>query len=341
MIVLAVVVGVVLIAVTTTDLLLTVLHPTRRGPLSQSTMKVIWRVSLTAAGRLHREAIVGFAAPTMMLAQLAGWVLGLWLGFGLVFAGYPDQLSSLPRGSTLVQALPEALYLSGASLTTVGFGDLVAENDVLQLLTVAEAGAGLAVFGAAIAYVLAVYPRVSEIRVMAGELACVRNDHEAAQLVANGGLSRLQALHHDLIQLDESTQRFPILYYFHTRDPEASLATAMHAASLITLQLRFATATEVLPTARWHGVLLDSAVTRVIEHFRHRYHPDGDSNSDWGPDDAEIDRRLRDLRRAATDVTGASAEDAPDRAALAGLLGRSHIFLTELERWHLYPHHPM
>ncbi|GAB90749.1 potassium channel family protein [Gordonia rhizosphera] len=341
MVIAVIVGGVVLIALTATDLLLTVLHPTRSGPLSRTTMRTIWRVSLAAATRLHREVIVSYAAPTMMLAQLVGWVLGLWLGFALVYAGHPDQLGYASPDESVAQGLPDALYLSGASLTTVGFGDLVAQTDLLRLLTVAESAGGLAVFGAAIAYVLAVYPRASEIRVMAGELACVHNDHDAAELIVHGGVSRLQALQRDLIQLDESTQRFPILYYFHSRDPDASLTTAIHAASLISLQLRFGIALNTLPSARWHGCILDIALTRVIDHFRKRYHPGGDSDGDWSSDHPEVDRRLADLRRAASDVTGESAEDPPDRAALAGLLGRSHVFLSELERWHLYPHHPM
>lgn len=331
--------GAALIAATATDLLLTVLHPTRSGPLSQAAIRATWRVSLAAAARLRREAIVGYVAPVMMLAQLVSWILGLWLGFALVFAGYLDQLGYAPPGETSARGLPAALYLSGASLTTVGFGDLVAQTDALRLLTVAEAASGLAVFGAAIAYLLTVYPRASEIRVIAGQLAYVRDDRGAAELVVYGGLSRLQALQRDLIQLDESTQRFPILYYFHARDPTASLTTVFRAASLITMQLRFGIAVSALPSARWHGCVLDATLARVIDHFRRRFHAGGDG--DWRPDVTEVDRKLGELRRAAAQVTGVQPEDEPDRDALASMLGRSHAFLAELERWHLYPYHPI
>lgn len=333
--------GAVIIAATAVDLVLTVLHPTRSGGLSRIAMTATWRAARAAAARLHREAIVGYAGPVMMLAQLAGWVLGLWLGFALIYAGHLDQLSYSPRLDAGGPGPLDALYLSGVALTTVGFGDLVAGSDALRLLSVAEAASGLAVFGAAIAYLLAVYPLVSEIRVTARQLACAQDHRGAVELVVHGGSSRLQALQRDLIRLDESTQRFPILYYFHAHDPTASLASAIRAASLITLQLRFGLPLRAAPHARWDGRVLDATLVQVIDHFRSRYHPHADAARDPWPTAEQIDRELRELREAAAQVTGMQVEDEPDRDALASLLGRSNGFLTELERRHLYPHQPV
>ena len=69
--------------------------------------------------------------------------------------------------------------------------------------------------------------------------------------------------------------------------------------------------------------------------------PDGHELDGRWPKPPNPYRKLGEPRRAAAQVTGVQPEDEPDRDALASLLGRSHAFLTELERWHLYPYHPI
>ena len=90
----------------------------------------------------------------------------------------------------------EALYLSEASLTTGGFGDVVAGSHVLRLVTILEAASGLAVIAAAIAYVTAVYPRVSLVRAAASWATDLEGDTElgAARLVCHGGRDKVARL---------------------------------------------------------------------------------------------------------------------------------------------------
>lgn len=332
--------GVVLIAGSLSDLLFTVLHPTRSGAVSRVVMAMTWRGARAGAERLHREALLGYAGPAMMLAQLGIWILGLWLGFALIYTGHLQHLAYAPSATAGRPGPLDAGYLSGAALTTVGFGDIVADTTTTRLLTVAEAASGLAVFGAAIAYLLAVYPLVSQIRTTARQLACVRHERDAAELAIHGGPSRLESLQRDLIQLDESTQRFPVLYYFHAHDPTASLASAVRAATLITLQLRFGLAPRAAPFARWHGEVLDATLTRVIDHFHARYHrrrpPEPHEPATGHPDQI-----LQVLRRTATQVTGTANTDPADREALATLLIHSNTFLADLARKHLYSQQPL
>lgn len=338
----ATVAGAALIALTGADVLLTVLHPTRTGPLSRLAMAAVWRSARTLASRLRTEAPIGYGGTVAMLAQLLTWVLGLWVGFALIYAGHLDRLGFSPQLDFGDRDLLDALYLSAAALTTVGFGDLVAATDALRLVTVVEAASGLAVITAAISYLLSVYPLASEIRVAGRQLAPAQaGDRGAAELVVHGGRSRLLALQRDLIQLDESTQRFPVLYYFHAEDSSASLAAVIRASSAIVMQLRFGLSARAVPHARWNGEVLEATLTRVIEHFGERFHARAGPDRERLPGEAEVDRRLAELRRAAARVTGVEADDEPDREALANLLARSNSFLAELEHRHLYPHEPL
>lgn len=328
--------GVLIIVATGVDLALTMLHPTRSGYVSSIATRVTWRVMRFAARSLRRDAIAGYAAPVMLLAQLASWVLGLWAGFALIYMGSLDQLDYTLPGRDYSPGFVDALYFSGVALSTVGFGDIVARSDGMRLLSVTEAALGLVVFGAAISYLLTVYPLVSEIRTIARHLSSAQDHHGAAELVAHGGQSRLDTLERDLIRLDESTQRFPILYYFHAHDPTASLGSVVRATSLITTQLCWAIAPESAPYARWYGRVLEGTLTRVTEHLADHYHRHGSAAAHSPPTPEQVDVELRAARAAATDVTGIEAEDQPDVDSFAEHLARSNRFMRELEQEHLY-----
>lgn len=332
--------GAALVVVTGIDLLLALLHPTRTGPVSRSVMAATWRGVRAAGSRSRSRAgsLINYAGTLVMLAQITTWVLGMWIGFAMIHAGHLDQMAyTTPAGPAGVR---DALYLSGAALTTVGFGDLVAATDPMRLVAVAEAATGLAVFAAAVTYVLSVYPLASEIRVAARLLATVHDDHSAAELIVHGGPSRLEGIQRDLIQIDESTQRFPVLYYFHSEEPTASLATAVRATSLVVLQLRFGLDDQAMPHARWHGEVLGSTLTSVIEHFEDQFFSlPFPPAPDLPHHDVEL--RIAHLRTAAEQVTGAATALDFDRKEAAGLLARCNAFLAELQRRHGYLHQPL
>ncbi|MFW2513257.1 potassium channel family protein [Demequina sp. SO4-13] len=330
--------GVLVLAATGLDLALTLLHPTRSGYLSRVATSVTWRLARTTATRLRRNAIIGYAGPAMMLAQLSSWVLGLWLGFALIYTGQLDQLGYMPPHDDASITFVDAIYFSGVSLSTVGFGELVAENDALRLTSAVQAACGLAVFGASISYLLTVYPLVSETRIIARLLTSAQNHRGAAELVVHGGQSRLQSLQRDLIQLDESTQRFPILYYFHANDASASLGSAIRGASLVTMQLQFGLAGHAVPYGHWYGQVLGRTLTRVTEHFSERFHPGADASATPQHTSEQVDQQLARIRAAAAEVTGVHAEEEADRDALAHLLDHTNTFLAELERQHLHSH---
>ena len=108
------------------------------------------------------------------------WLGGLLLGYALVYLQYVDAGLSYDPSVTFGSRGPvEALYMSGVSLTTVGFGDVVATTDVLRLVTVTEAAGGFAVITGAISYLITVYPGVAVS-------VCTRQDQDGQQHEAHG-----------------------------------------------------------------------------------------------------------------------------------------------------------
>ena len=80
-----------------------------------------------------RQTFLSLFGPLSLLGLFALWGAGLVLGFGLIqFAVAAGALGLL-----------DAVYLSGVTLTTVGYGDVAPTGFTSRLLAVVEGGTGL------------------------------------------------------------------------------------------------------------------------------------------------------------------------------------------------------
>lgn len=229
--------GIALLLLGLWDTAVTVLHPARRGPLSYAISRSTWLVVRTLSRRLDAMRLLTFAGPAAMAGGFFGWVGGLWLGFALVYLPFIGRFSyseTVPFGS---KGIAEALDVSGVSLSTVGFGDVVASSDTLRLVTVAESASGLA----AITYLLSVYPLVTRQRsaaLHASDLG-LTEPAQVVRVAVHGGSSVLVDLQQALIEAHQNVTRFPVLYYFHPDQPEESMNRLLRAGIVVCLVLRW------------------------------------------------------------------------------------------------------
>ena len=86
-----------------------------------------------------------------MVFLLSFWVFGLILALGLI------QWAVQPYSSSHPLSLAKALYLSGSSFFTIGYGDTVPPSRVSKGLAVLEAGFGLAFIAITIGYLPVLY----------------------------------------------------------------------------------------------------------------------------------------------------------------------------------------
>lgn len=194
------------------DIAVTLLHPSARGPVSYVCNRSAWN-AVRALSRSPRS--LSFAGPAAMWANMIAWVLGLWLGHALIY------LSAMSFG--------DALYTSGEALTTVGFGQIEFDPEWLRYVAVVEAAGGLGTFTAVIAYVLSVYPLVTQVRA---------TSLFAGLTVRAGDLDQVPVITRRLIEVHENVKRFQVLYYFESGDEGESLATLLKAAAVACLRLR-------------------------------------------------------------------------------------------------------
>ena len=99
-----------------------------------------WRsVALRIADPEQREDTLAVFAPTFIVTLLLYWVLSAIVGYGLMFWALRAGLQPEPR-------LGGAIYFAGASLLTIGYGDIVPLHWYTRALALVAAGGGLATF---------------------------------------------------------------------------------------------------------------------------------------------------------------------------------------------------
>ena len=219
--------GFVLLALIIFDIYATVLHSSARyGPVGESLNRSVWRVTRGAAFRLsraYRHRLLNMAGPLLLPLLIVVYIVLLVLAFALIY--YPH----IPSGfhfATQRQgpAWAEAIYFSGCTLTTVGYGDITPRLASLRFLALFESASGLIVISLAITYMLTVYTALERKRAVALSLYHQAGEGaDVAGLIAHhfvegrfyGLRDALRTVTRDLQGLLESHIDHPVIHYFH------------------------------------------------------------------------------------------------------------------------------
>ena len=114
--------------------------------------RVTWRLWRFVGRRLHRrrEGFLSAYAPLTLLSLLGLWLVGLLLGWALIYLAGEASLTGDSGFGSLV-------YYSGTCLFTLGFGDILAQTGPLRIAALAEAATGVATMALAISYLPVLY----------------------------------------------------------------------------------------------------------------------------------------------------------------------------------------
>ncbi len=219
--------GFVLLALIVFDIYATVLHSSARyGPVGESLNRSVWRLARGLASRLSRPSrhrLLNMIGPLLLPLLIGVYIVLLTLAFALVY--YPQ----VPGGLVYAADHPEpgwvdAVYFSGVTLTTVGYGDIMPRTTPLRFLVLFESAAGLVVISLAITYILTVYSALERKRAIAvslyhqaGEGADVAGfiAHHFVEGRFYGIRDALRTVTRDLQGLHESHIDHPVIHYFH------------------------------------------------------------------------------------------------------------------------------
>lgn len=246
------VLGVVLLVVVTVDMLWTTLWADGgAGPVASRLSNVLWRgVRRTGSSR---STVVSLAGPIVLTATLVTWVLLLWAGWTLVFAGADTSLTDSSDGSTV--SWPGRIYFVAYAMFTMGNGDFKPVGGFWQVATGVTTASGMLLVTLAVSYVLSVLGAVAQKRSFAGTVQGFGTSGSA--IVRSGWNGRdlhdldlpLSSLAADASSLADKHKTYPILHYYHSSSGQHASALAVAALDEALTLVRFGTDDQTLYNA--------------------------------------------------------------------------------------------
>ena len=232
----------------------------RKGRLTRYFYRSTWRLCVAAAQRLksdrRRERLLALYGPLSVFGLLALWTAGLISGFALMQWSQRALVSPLPGDSLLF----DLFYLSGSALFTLGPGNLALHDRAGRVLTVAEAGIGLALLTLVLSYLPVLYGAFSRREVRVTLLDAWAGSPPAAaevlrRLASTGDQLALDEFlkewEHWCAELLESHLSYPAVAYFRSQHQDQSwvsaLTTVLDVSALLTIGV------EGMATWRAHG----------------------------------------------------------------------------------------
>ncbi len=217
--------GAAVIVVALADVFLTLFHPTVAGPIGSAVLRATWRLAHTL-GR-GRAVALAAAAPVGVLATITTWAVLLVLGWALVYWPHLPEGFTFAQGVAVGPTFVTAVYLSGVTLSTLGFGEIAPATDWLRLATPVESLLGFGLLTASLSWVLSIYPALHRRRQFARRLAAaiVAEGEEApfAKLSPSGAAGLLQELEVGVAAIATDLEQLPVTYYFRHDPAETAL----------------------------------------------------------------------------------------------------------------------
>lgn len=234
------------------------------GPITSGVEKAIWPVLNALSGKQRR--LPGVAGPLILLLIIGTWVLLIWAGWFLIFSSDPTMVIS--SASMLPADWMERLYFSGYTIFTLGNGGFQAGTYLEQVATAPAAGAGLFAITLAITYLLSLISAAVSARALASQVSTLGDKPADALVAAWNGQDysdlrySLQTLTQQLAQFGEQHLAYPVLQFFHARQP-----ATLPSIALVRLEQLIAVAEHGIPAATRPPYLLLKATRSSIDQI--------------------------------------------------------------------------
>jgi len=236
---------------------------TRQLRLTRGFYMALWPFSAAVAKRLstgRRQLFLSYFGPLSLPLLLVLWALALVVGFALIQFSLPFALDRVP-GMT---RFGTALYQSGVTFFTLGYGDVTPHTNLARFFAVTEAGVGFAFLAVVIGYLPVLYQafsrRESIISLLDARASSPPSATEMLRRHSEGHrMASLTALLADwevwASEVLESHLSYPVLSYYRSQHDHQSwlgaLTAIMDTCSL--LLVGFAGAPEWQDALRWQA----------------------------------------------------------------------------------------
>ncbi|HYT92024.1 MAG TPA: potassium channel family protein [Gemmataceae bacterium] len=194
----------------------------------------MWKALGALVPARWRQTWLSVFGPLSLLLLFVVWAVGLVIGFGLLQHAVSPAL-----------ALPDALYLSGATFTTLGYGDITPSGYAGRALAVLEAGTGFGYFAVVVGYLPVLYQAFSRRETLISMLdARAGSPPSAGRLLLRAGPAGgvavgrfLERAEEWAAELLESHLSYPVLGYYRSQHDNqswlAALVCTLDASALV------------------------------------------------------------------------------------------------------------
>lgn len=274
--------GVVLVLIGLLDVFFAVLNYDGFSFLSSRFYRGIWSLLRATTRPLPKRARhfgLSIGAPLMIPATMLLWMLLEIFGFGLIYYSQTDYFS-YTSGSR--PTLPHMVYLSGVTIGTLGYGDITPKNPFFGAVTFVQALIGFSIITLFITYILNIYQVLQQWNTLSSGLYHQAGGDADSESVLRphfpkGTPSGLDAtiggLHQNLTSYYEGVRRYPLVYYFHSRQARRSVPYVFRVASETVAALRWGLPKDH-PAAEEPGLpTLLTGIEEVMRGMRERFVP--------------------------------------------------------------------
>lgn len=270
---------------------------TRQLRLTRGFYMVLWPFSAAVAKRLpagRRQLFLSYFGPLSLPLLLVLWALALVVGFALIQFSLPFALNRVP-GMT---HFGTALYQSGVTFFTLGYGDVTPHTNLARFFAVTEAGVGFAFLAVVIGYLPVLYQAFSRRESIISLLdARASSPPSATEMLRRHGeghrMASLTALLADwevwASEVLESHLSYPVLSYYRSQHDHQSwlgaLTAIMDTCSL--LLVGFTGDPEWQDALRWQAQMTLAMCRHTIVDLAYIFNraPDGSVPNRLPPED--------------------------------------------------------
>ncbi len=219
----------------------------------------------------------------------------------------------------------QAVYFSGITLLTVGFGDIVPLSGATRLLVLLEGASGISVISLGVTYLLTVYGALERKRMIA--LAFYHQARQGADVpsfitvhFARGQFfdltDTLKTATRDLQELLESHLEHPVIHYFHPLEVYKGMPRVLFVMLETITILRSCLYQQEYVEAGEHPsiVIAESTVPFVLNEMVTALNLEKKAGREFEPETEELLRRRRCFNRAWRQLKQAGIKLRSDRA---------------------------
>jgi hypothetical protein len=149
--------GIGLLGLVALDIYRTILHSRgRSGPVTEALTRTVWRLARGVAfrcSRSRRHRLLNHCGPLLLPGIVATLVALLIIGYALLYWPHLPTDFNVQEKAQSSRGI-EALYFSGITFTTLGYGDIAPHSGPMRLLALSEALTGFGFISLAVTYLV-------------------------------------------------------------------------------------------------------------------------------------------------------------------------------------------